>query len=227
MDSLWKEAFDAVQATEQQKERAMRAVKASAGQAAPKRRLALRTVPALLLAAVIVIGCVLFFTPTIAVAVEGESTVTLSINPFDRVIASDGGGDLYISCEDAVERLLAQADGAGITIIGGGERQRSRLGESLRDCGAPCDTATEQEAKDAAAAGLSVGKYRAYLAWHELDASVTAEDAACLSMRQIREKIAALQGEEPSGETESTQSNSGGAGKGGAKGNGKQYGKKS
>ena len=47
---------------------------------------------------------------------------------------------------------------------------------------------------------MSVGKYRAFLELQALDPSVTAEEVQSMSMREIRDRIAALSG----GETETS-----------------------
>lgn len=222
MKNEWKAAFDSIQATESQKEAALRAVQKAASQKAPsqKNRAILRTAPALLLVMLTVIGCFLYFTPTIAVAVEGEENIVLSVNRFDRVIGAEGDVKLFGTCEETVQELLDQNADADLTIIGGGEQQRNRLHAGLQNCGASCSLATEEEAQAAETAGLSVGKYRAYLIWHELDQTVTPEDAAGLSMRQIYERIESLQGEGTTQTDHISGQGSHGSGNGNGTGNG-------
>ena len=54
-------------------------------------------------------------------------------------------------------------------------------------------------------AGLSYGKYQAFLALQALDPSVTAEEVQGMTMREIRDRIAALGGDlEATGHTESS-----------------------
>ena len=61
-----------------------------------------------------------------------------------------------------------------------------------------CQTGNAEEAREAREAGLSLGKYRAYLELRELDPSVTPGDISDLTMREIRDWIAALDGTEDS-----------------------------
>ena len=75
-----------------------------------------------------------------------------------------------------------------------------------------CYAATAQEVQDAHAVGLSYGKYRAYLELQALDPSVTPDDIRDLSMREIRDRIAALSGEEEQTTTPSGGNHAGGQG---------------
>ena len=59
-----------------------------------------------------------------------------------------------------------------------------------------CQAGNAAEAQAAREAGLSLGKYRAYLDLLELDPSVTPGDVSSLTMREIRDWIAELGGSE-------------------------------
>ena len=75
-----------------------------------------------------------------------------------------------------------------------------------------CRAASTEEIEQAHEAGLSFGKYEAFLALQALDPSVTPEDVQGLTMREIRDRIAALDGD--------LQSVPGGHGYGAGSGNG-------
>ena len=175
----------------------------------------------------------LWFTPVSAVSIDAAQPVELKINRFGRVVSAEGtDGLLFSGCEEAVSRLLdelpADADGElYITVTGGDET----LAETVFACtagrqGVYCDAGSSEEISAAEEAGLPLGKYRMLLALQAIDPSVTAEEVAGLSMKQLREWEASLSEGGQADHTEET-----GAGKGpgyhGGNGNGegKQKGK--
>ena len=177
----------------------------------------------------------LWFTPVSAVSIDAAQPVELKINRFGRVVSAEGtDGLLFSSCEEAVSRLLdeLQADTDGelyITVTGEDET----LAETVFDCaagrqGVYCDAGSSEEISAAEEAGLPLGKYRMLLALQALDPSMTAEDVAGLSMKQLREWEASLSGEadETDGQAEETGSGKGPGYHGGnGNGEGKQKGK--
>ena len=177
----------------------------------------------------------LWFTPVSAVSIDAAQPVELKINRFGRVVSAEGtDGLLFSGCEEAVSRLLdelpADADGElYITVTGGDET----LTEAVFGCaagrqGVYCDAGSSEEISAAEEAGLPLGKYRMLLALQALDPSMTAEDVAGLSMKQLREWEASLPGEadETDGQAEETGSGKGPGYRGGnGNGEGKQKGK--
>ena len=177
----------------------------------------------------------LWFTPVSAVSIDAAQPVELKINRFGRVVSAEGtDGLLFSGCEEAVSRLLdelpADADGElYITVTGGDET----LAETVFACtagrqGVYCDAGSSEEISAAEEAGLPLGKYRMLLALQALDPSVTAEEVAGLSMKQLREWEASLPGEadETDGQAEETGSGKGPGYRGGnGNGEGKQKGK--
>ena len=177
----------------------------------------------------------LWFMPVSAVSIDAAQPVELKINRFGRVVSAEGtDGLLFSGCEEAVSRLLdelpADADGElYITVTGGDET----LAETVFACtagrqGVYCDAGSSEEISAAEEAGLPLGKYRMLLALQAIDPSVTAEDVAGLSMKQLREWEASLPGEadETDGQAEETGSGKGPGYRGGnGNGEGKQKGK--
>lgn len=177
----------------------------------------------------------LWFTPVSAVSIDAAQPVELKINRFGRVVSAEGTDGLVFSgCEEAVSRLLdelpADADGElYITVTGGDET----LAETVFACtagrqGVYCDAGSSEEISAAEEAGLPLGKYRMLLALQALDPSVTAEEVAGRSMKQLREWEASLSGEadETDGQAEETGSGKGPGYRGGnGNGEGKQKGK--
>lgn len=177
----------------------------------------------------------LWFTPVSAVSIDAAQPVELKINRFGRIVSVEGtDGLLFSGCEEAVSRLLdelsADADGElYITVTGGDET----LAETVFACtagrqGVYCDAGSSEEISAAEEAGLPLGKYRMLLALQALDPSVTAEEVAGRSMKQLREWEASLLGEadETDGRAEETGSGKGPGYHGGnGNGEGKQKGK--
>lgn len=175
----------------------------------------------------------LWFTPVSAVSIDAAQPVELKINRFGQVVSAEGtDGLLFSGCEEAVSRLLdelsADADGElYITVTGGDET----LTETVFDCaagrqGVYCDAGSSEEISAAEEAGLPLGKYRMLLALQALDPSVTAEDVAGLSMKQLREWEASLSEGGQADHTEETGAGKGPGYRGGnGNGEGKQKGK--
>ena len=68
-------------------------------------------------------------------------------------------------------------------------RKRSDRSCTTGQSNISCHSTNMEEINEAHSAGLSVGKYRAYLELKELDPSVTIDDIRDLSMREIRDLI--------------------------------------
>ena len=125
---------------------------------------------------------------------------------------------IAVSCSDGKKSLEIQSQIQTCVGKGYGEVQ--------------CQISSPQEMEQAHQAGLSMGKYRAYLIWNQLDPTVTPQDAAGLSMRQIKQHIDALSGEDTGALSEgdtaclSGQGNSLGQGQGNGlgQGNGNSHG---
>ena len=175
----------------------------------------------------------LWFTPVSAVSIDAAQPVELKINRFGRVVSAEGtDGLLFSGCEEAVSRLLdelpADADGElYITVTGGDET----LAETVFACtagwqGVYCDAGSSEEISAAEETGLPLGKYRMLLALQALDPSVTAEEVAGLSMKQLREWEASLSEGGQADHTEETGAGKGpGYNGGNGNGEGKQKGK--
>ena len=163
----------------------------------------------------------LWFTPTAAISIDINPSLELGVNRFDRVVSVEGYNDdgqaladclsiRFADYEEAVTRVLESEevavllseDGAlAIAVAGQDQGQCRRMLAGLETCtagqqNAYCYAATQEELEQAHALGLSCGRYRAYLALQSLDPAVTPEDVQEMSMREIRDRIALLSGEE-------------------------------
>ena len=124
-----------------------------------------------------------------------------------------------ILASDTVSALLAQDSALTIAVSGQDEAQCQDLLTQAQHCtagqeNAHCFSASSQEHDEAHQAGLTLGKYRAYLALHDLDPTVTPEEVQNLTMAEIRDRIQALGGTLPTGSGEHGQTQAGHHGQG-------------
>ena len=124
----------------------------------------------------------------------------------------------------AVADCVSRGEEVTLTVVGENEGQSMRLLAGLEGCAAGrkntfCCAAQPEEVALAHEAGLSYGKYRAFLEAQALDPSLTPQEVQGMSMREIRELTEALAaGEEPAAQ-EDTQPGRHGGGGGNGKGN--------
>ena len=189
-----------------------------------KRRGARRLVPAvasLLLILLIGSGCWLYFRPTAVISIDINPSLELGINRFDKVVSVTGynedGQELaesldikYMDYDKAVRallesqkitELLAQEEALSIGVGGSDQRQCERVLSAMESyteghANSHCYSADLQELEDAHQAGLSYGKYQAFLELRELDPTVTVEEVQGMTMGEIRDRIAELSGPE-------------------------------
>ena len=210
------------------------------GAAKARPRAARRMAAAFACLALVVVGGTgywAYFSPTCAISIDINPSVELAVNRFDKVISVDGigkDGDAlaesldvrFLNYADAldcllqnpeVEDYLAQDEVLSIAVAGDNQGQAGAILAQTETC-TPGPTnvysraASTEEIEQAHEAGLSFGKYEAFLALQALDPSVTPEDVQGLTMREIRDRIAALDGD--------LQSVPGGHGYGAGNGNG-------
>ena len=222
MDERVKEAFGQLRAEECLKEgtRAyLRQVRAGRRAAGGRRMAAAAACMVLVLAGLV--GYRVYFTPTSAISIDINPSVELGINRFDKVVSvqsyNQAGQALvdsidlrFLDYREALEQVLSSQSVAerldqgqllSITVIGEDGAQCSRILAGAQACAAGrenvcCGQGDAQLLEEAHHAGLSFGKYQAYLELQALDPDVTAEEAAGMTMRQIRDRIAALSGAE-------------------------------
>ncbi len=249
MDERLREAFDEVRADEALKERtrAFLADKTAKRRRRPVWRLAAACLTLLVLAG----GALLWTTPVAAVSVDVNPSLELALNCFDRVVEVEGrnadGEALastlqvkYLRYTDALEQILTNAQmesyldqaQVSITVAGADESKSQALLAGAQACteglgNISCHCGSMEEVTAAREVGLSLGKYQALLELQALDPAITAQDVQDLTMRQIRDWIDQLSGQQGS----STPGNAGGAGQstggdfcGSSSGHGHQHG---
>lgn len=223
MDERIYRAFAEVRADEALKERTRQAVASAC-----RRRAALpRRVAALAAALALVLGLGgywAYFVPVSAISLDVNPSIELQLNRFDRVIAAVGRNPegealaalvsvTHLPYDQAVKRILeseaaepylSRDSYVAITVVGKDPEKSGELLERVSDCTAAhenvhCGASNAREAAQAQAAGLPLGKYQAFLRLRALEPSVQPEDVKDLTMRQIWDWIASLEGGEAPG----------------------------
>lgn len=218
MDERIRDAFEPIHAEEELKE----STRAFLDRARSRRRRPARYLAAamacLMLLLVGIGGYQFYFTPTSVLSIDINPSLELGVNRFDKVVTiqsyNEDGQTLadtldlkYLDYQDALAQLLASPDisdrlaqGAllSITVAGENETQCGRLLAGAEACTAgqenvQCRHGDQEELEEAHHAGLSLGKYEAFLELQALDPTITAQDVQDLTMREIRDWIAALE----------------------------------
>ena len=212
-----KAAFDQVRAEEELKERTKEYLSEKVYARKKKRTSPLRNFAAAAACALLVFlagGSYLYFTPTAYISVDVNPSLELGINRFDRIVSVTGYNEdgkaladsldlKYMDYSDALEALLADQDmevylsdnaDVVLTVAGKSESQSSQILETVESCASShenvhCHSGDTEEIHHAHNAGLSFGKYQAYLTLKGLDPSVTLEEIQDMTMSQIRELI--------------------------------------
>lgn len=185
----------------------------------------------------------LYFAPTAEISIDINPSIEMDINRFDRVISvsdfNEDGRQLshtldvkYKSYTDAVEQilrndaiaaLLSENEVMTITVVGPDGRQAAEILSEIEACTAAqrntyCYFALSDEVSAAHEAGLSCGKYRAFLELQTLDPKITPEAVRGMTMREIRELMDSLSAD--GGNDALSGGWGGGRGHGGGRGDG-------
>ena len=216
-----------------------------------------RTVAAAAACLLVLLGAGGYYTllvPVSAISVDVNPSLELSLNRLDRVISVKGynpegealAGALDVTFQlytqaleailssEVVSAYLAEDNAVSITVACDNPDKSAQMLSAARACAQGCGQvycheSGSAELEEAHHAGMSVGKYRAFLELQALDPSVTAVEAQAMSMREIRSRIAALSdGETGTSSGQGSQSSSGGygqqSGSGGGWGHGGHHG---
>lgn len=228
MNNAFKELFGPIRAEEDLKDRT-KAFLAERTRDYTKAGTEKRRYPAYAAACVCLLltllgGRWLYFTPTAAISIDINPSLELSVNRFDRVIAVTGFNEdgqrlssaldvkyknyaqavEQILHHDSVTALLSDGEVMSITVVGPDGQQSAKLLSGVEACAAgqcniDCYFAQPEEAAAAHEAGLSCGKYRAFLELQRLDPDITPEAVRGMTMREIRDRIDRLS---PEGESD-------------------------
>lgn len=183
-----------------------------------------------------------YCSPVSYISIDVNPSVELALNYWNRVVRCESYNPegerilqsmklenlYYTEALDTLfanEEFLSYLDGGGdlnFTVV---SEQEEVLLEGIQNCHgynlyhASCYSSSSEDREEAHHHGLSAGKYRAYLELSQYDPSITPEDCAHMSMRQLRERIAQYTGNVFTDNSESSRSeNSAGNGSHSGKG---------
>lgn len=224
------DAFQAVQASPELKERTRAYLHARRAPRRPRYRAMAAAAACLLLVFLGTGGALAWFTPVSAVSVEAGTSLELSLNRFDRVLQVQGDSAqdqeladrlelLYRTYTDALEAILASQevtqalDGGAqlaVTVAGQNEQHCQDLMEDTQSCAGhgSCSSADWSQVTAAQQEGLSLSKYQMLLQLQALDPSITAEQVSGCSMHQLRQWLSDLSGAGQAASSSSSSSNS-------------------
>ncbi len=162
-------------------------------------------------------GYQFYFSATAVISIDVNPSIELNINRFDTVISvkayNEDGQDLaenldvrFMKYGEAVQAIMdsdafagyrSEDDVVSVAVAGYDEKQQEKILTDMEFCAAAeknmyCYYADGDEIAKAHEAGLSCGKYRAYLELQKLDPDVTVEEVREMTMREIRERIEEL-----------------------------------
>lgn len=192
----------------------------------------------------------IYSIPTAQISIDINPSIELEINRFDRVISVNGynedGQELsnaldiknknyaeaikqIINC-DRIAVLLSGDEVMTITVIGSDGQQSAQILSGVKMCTAKqsntyCYFALSEEVAAAHETGLSCGKYRAFLELQLLDPEITPEAVQGMTMREIRDLIRRLLGDDEDDATSYNNQGNGCHGHGYGHGNGRGNGK--
>lgn len=172
-----------------------------------------------------------YFTQTSIISIDINPSFELNVNQFGKVLSIDSYNDdgtqlanslkiRYMDYTDALDKILedesiaaylSQDELLTISVVGQNEEKSKKILENIEvhipeQHNVCCHTSNFEEADKAHCAGLSVGKYRAFLELQKVNPNVTIDDVKGLTMRQIQELTGI------SGETENNPSSGHGSG---------------
>lgn len=164
------------------------------------------------------------FQKTAYVGIDINPSVELALNRFNTVVsveALNGDGEALLAevalegldYGDAMEALTSSSAFSSyakddafveISVTANDERQaeslQSESNACLRglSCKGACHEVDASSRESARAAGMGVGRYRAAKRLMELDESISLEECAAMSMRELRDRIASCEENGPS-----------------------------
>lgn len=218
MNNRMKDTFGKIRAGEELKERTKKFIALETDNYRyRKKHLYRKIIPAAACLALFLTGICgyrLFFTRTSVISIDINPSFELNINRFDKVIAVNSYNDEGRELEDAIDvRFMDYRNAIGEILnaesfagylggeevlsisVAGQSEQKSReiladieicMPEKQNICCYMCDF---DEVEKAHAAGVSFGRYRAFLELQEAGQDITIDDIKGLTMRQIRDLI--------------------------------------
>lgn len=214
-----RDTFNQIQADEALKEKTknfvFQRIKANPPKATFAQR---RLIPAVACFLVLLFSCwggyYLYFTPTSVISIDVNPSVELGINRFDKVVTVEGynvDGEIlanelqvkYLDYSEALQQILssdtvsaclAQNESVSIVVVGEEEERVGLMLSHVTACAEGhenvyCDSADWATVSEAHEAGLSYGKYKAFLEVLAVCPNITTEEIAAMTMKEIHTLI--------------------------------------
>lgn len=159
----------------------------------------------------------LYFTPTVEIGIDINPSVELGVNRFNRIISFEGYNDdgrelinsldiKFMNYSEAVNKIIESEDIVSllsndeimtIAVIGTDSTQAEEILSTIQSCttgrnNTYCYYAHSEEVEMAHQAGLSYGKYKAFLQLQALEPNITVDEIQNMTMREIRDRISKL-----------------------------------
>lgn len=158
-------------------------------------------------------GYAFYFTPVTFISIDINPSIELELNRIDRIIAvtpynEDGAaavenlalknrrydeGILALLESNGMSSYLSEDANISISVASDYEGKNARIQERVMECtgklygNVSCHASSGEDMKRAHHAGVSIGKYRAFLELQAVNPELTLEDAKGMSMREIQE----------------------------------------
>ncbi len=184
----------------------------------PQRRAAYPQMAAVIACFMLLLACFggyrLYFVRTSVISIDINPSIELNINRFGRVISWEGyndeglelAKDLNIRFMDylsAIEEILKtesitayldKDEELSISVVGRNEQESREMFANVENStsghhNVGCYMGHHEDVNAAHAAGLSVGKYRAFLEVQKINPDITIEDISGMTMRQINDLL--------------------------------------
>lgn len=223
MNKRIQSAFDEIHAEEELKRNTKAFLEKKRNEKRPEKNVLYKWIPAMICCLLLLTGFGgyrIYFTEASVISVDINPSVELNLNSFDRVISVKGYSEegeklaeeadvkfksykealeeiLYTEC---VRECLEKNEILFITVAGSDEEKNAGILKNIEGFipeneNVQCTGANQEEIENAHKAGLSVGKYRAFLELQAKNPEITLEDVQGLTMRQIRDLAEKSQGE--------------------------------
>lgn len=171
-------------------------------------------------------GYWIYFTPAATISIDVNPSIELGVNRFDKVVSIEGYNEdgrtfanslniKYMNYEEAVQQILAsdsiavllsQNELLTITVVGPDEKRCEKILSDMESCtnehaNTYCHCAASDEVAAAHEAGLSYGKYKAFLELQTVNPNLTLEDIQDMTMKEIQDLLKEL----PASESDSIE----------------------
>lgn len=221
-ERIWN-AFDEIHAEEELKRNTKAFLEEMRKEKKPERRGMYKWIPIMVCFFLTMTGFGgyrIYFTEASVISVDINPSLELNLNTFDRVISVKGynedGKNLAeeadvkfldykealeeILCTECVKECMDNDELLLITVAGKNEEKNTKMLKDIEEFlteneNMQCTGAGREEIENAHKAGLSVGKYRAFLELKAKNPDITPEEVQGLTMRQIRNLTEEAQGE--------------------------------